>query len=448
MIDSISSEPCRAFWGETDAEHPWSEPISAQCLRASYSPPISGVDRRHVDGWGRRSTNRSGTVAVSCRRAECAIGVTVSASVLTYLNTASLGPTPRAVLNRTLEASTPARVESGVHGVTATVRTLAAADRTRDQAASLLRFSADEMLITRGATDAMNSLAQGIRLVPGDRVLTTDQEHEGGSLGWHYRSRRDGVHLDVVSLAPEGARSRRIVRRFAAAIAPATEGHQRQPHHHLDRIPHADNGNAQLAKNRGALCIVDGARADQTNRRQRKVARLSCLRDCRTQVVDGSQRHRPPLRRPRSRRHRAHSVGGWPQIRRTLHQGVGSLPLAVGLGAAMEWMRARQMTAVESYNFELRNRAYAGLQKISKLRVVSAPPGPLATALVAARLPADIDSRQVRDVLRGGRRSSSKWSRSGGSTASGFRRTFSTPQRGNRRGVARHSSGARVTSSS
>lgn len=33
-------------------------------------------------------------------------------------------------------------------------------------------------------------------------------------------------------------------------------------------------------------------------------------------------------------------------------------------------------------------------------QVVSAPPGPLATALVAARLPADIDSRQVRDVLR------------------------------------------------
>jgi selenocysteine lyase/cysteine desulfurase len=80
--------------------------------------------------------------------------------------------------------------------------------------------------------------------------------------------------------------------------------------------------------------------------------------------------------------------------------GVGSLPLAVGLGAAIEDMRRRRMAAVESHNIALRNRAYAGLKEIPQVEVVSTPPGPLATALVSARLPDDIDSRQVRDTLR------------------------------------------------
>ena len=63
-------------------------------------------------------------------------------------------------------------------------------------------------------------------------------------------------------------------------------------------------------------------------------------------------------------------------------------------------MRARRLTTVERHNIALRNRAYAGLKEIPKLEVVSTPPGPLSTALVAARLPAGIDSRQVKDTLR------------------------------------------------
>jgi selenocysteine lyase/cysteine desulfurase len=319
-------------------------------------------------------------------------------SGLTYLNTASLGPTPRAVLNRTLEAWT--QLESNpVYMAYGDGPALAAADRTRDQAASLLGCTADEILITRSTTDAMNSLAQGIRLVPGDRVLTTDQEHEGGSLGWHYRSRRDGVHLDVVSLAPEAHDPGEIVRRFAAAITPATR--VISVSHIITstgyRMPITEI--AQLAKNRGALCIVDGAQA--VGQIDVNVKSLGCHayataghkwlmgpKGTGLLYVDREAVGIEPIQWEDGRKFVAPSTG------------VGSLPLAVGLGAAIEWMWARQMTAVESYNFELRNRAYAGLQKISKLRVVSAPPGPLATALVAARLPADIDSRQVRDVLR------------------------------------------------
>jgi selenocysteine lyase/cysteine desulfurase len=317
---------------------------------------------------------------------------------LTYLNTASLGPTPRAVLNRTLE--TWNELESNpVYMAYGDGPSLAAADRTREQAAGLLGCTADEILISRSTTDAMNSLAQGVRLVQGDRVLLTDQEHEGGSLGWQYRARRDGVRIDIVPVAPEDDDPAEIVRRIAAAVTPATR--VISVSHVIAstglRMPIAEI--AALAKSRGVLCIVDGAQA--AGQIDVDVKALGCHayataghkwlmgpKGTGLLYVNREAAGIEPIQWEDGRKFIANSTG------------VGSLPLAVGLGAAIEAMRARRMAAVESHNVALRNRAYAGLKDIPKLEVVSTAPGPLTTALVAARLPAGIDSRDVRDALR------------------------------------------------
>jgi selenocysteine lyase/cysteine desulfurase len=79
--------------------------------------------------------------------------------------------------------------------------------------------------------------------------------------------------------------------------------------------------------------------------------------------------------------------------------GVGPQPLVIGLGAAIERMQGIGMTAVERHGLALRNRAYDQLTMIEKLRVVSSPPGPSATAIVACVLPDDIDSMVLRDTL-------------------------------------------------
>src|SRR4030095_16729934 len=79
--------------------------------------------------------------------------------------------------------------------------------------------------------------------------------------------------------------------------------------------------------------------------------------------------------------------------------GIGSQPLMVGLGAAIEAAKKRGIAVSETQNLRLRNRAYEGLKKIAKVRVVSAPPGPLATALVAFRLPDTIASTAFRGTL-------------------------------------------------
>ena len=35
----------------------------------------------------------------------------------------------------------------------------------------------------------------------GDRVLTTDHEHEGGSVCWKYFAKRNGVEIDRITAA-------------------------------------------------------------------------------------------------------------------------------------------------------------------------------------------------------------------------------------------------------
>lgn len=80
--------------------------------------------------------------------------------------------------------------------------------------------------------------------------------------------------------------------------------------------------------------------------------------------------------------------------------GVGPLPLAIGLGAAIQRMQDIGMAEVERHGLALRNRAYAGLQQIAKVRLVGPPPGPHASAMVTCVLPDGIDSKMLRDALR------------------------------------------------
>ena len=57
------------------------------------------------------------------------------------------------------------------------------------------------------------------------------------------------------------------------------------------------------------------------------------------------------------------------------------------------------MATVEKRIIELRDRAYAGLTRISKIQMVSPPPGPFTTALVALKLPDSVNSGAFRDLL-------------------------------------------------
>jgi selenocysteine lyase/cysteine desulfurase len=80
--------------------------------------------------------------------------------------------------------------------------------------------------------------------------------------------------------------------------------------------------------------------------------------------------------------------------------GVCSIPSVLGLGAAVDYLTTAGVARVESHNLALRNRLFAALTDVPKLRVVSAVPGALASPLLSFSLPAGIESGDLHQRLR------------------------------------------------
>lgn len=318
---------------------------------------------------------------------------------LVYLNTASLGPSPRTVFERTLAAwreleTNPVRTAYGTGAV------VAAAENARQRASAFLGCANDELLITRSTTEAMNSIAQGIVLERGDRVLTTDHEHHGGSFCWQYLQRKRGVEVDVLRMPLTEHDPAAILSRFDAAISRRTR--VISVSHVLTtnglRMPIA--GIADLARARNVLCVVDGAQA--VGEIPVDVHALGCHayagaghkwlmgpKGTGFLYVSADAADRiEPMQRQDGPGYVSNSAG------------MGALPLVVGLGVAIDEARARGMAAVEKRILELRERVHQGLASIPHLEVVSPPTGPSASALVAVRLPHETPARTLQLRLR------------------------------------------------
>jgi selenocysteine lyase/cysteine desulfurase len=317
---------------------------------------------------------------------------------LAYLNTASLGPTPRRIRDAMDAAWTeletnPVRMAYGDGAL------LAETDLARAQVGALLACGADELLLTRSTTDAMNIVAAATRLSEGDRVVTTDQEHEGGTYCWTNLGRRRGVAVDVIPIAPTDRDSAAIVARFAAALRPTTRvisvSHVISATGHLMPVVEI----AALARAKGVVCVVDGAQA--WGQIPVDVKAIGCHAYATTghkwmmgpkgcgvlYLSPDAAGAIEPVQLEDGHRFVSNATG------------VGCLPLAVGLGVAAEAMRKRDVAQVRAHNIALRDRAYAGIARLG-LKLASAPPGDsMGTALVAAYLPDRMDSKAFRQAM-------------------------------------------------
>ncbi len=316
---------------------------------------------------------------------------------LIYLNTGSLGPTPRSIFDEVLKAWADLEMNPVGKAYGGTVNKLA--EKTREGIAGLIGCSADEVLLTRSTTNAMTIAGLGVELSRGDRVLTTDVEHEGGSAVWKHLEKRRGIAIDRVVIAPEDHDIKAIVERFDRAITKQTKvisvSHVitstglRMPVHEI----------VALAKSRNILTIIDGAQA--VGNIEVDVKAIGC-------DAYAAPGHKW-LMAPKGtgflyiRKEASSQIQPVEWLEGTTYvsgsSGIGSQPLIVGLGAAIEAAKKRGIGVSETQNLRLRNRAYEGLKKLAKVRIVSAPPGPLATALVAFRLPDTIDSTVFRGTL-------------------------------------------------
>jgi selenocysteine lyase/cysteine desulfurase len=94
-------------------------------------------------------------------------------------------------------------------------------DDVRRQLADEFGCDAEEMAITRNATEALHVAQCGLDLQPGDEVITTEQDYTLTLWAWNQRVLRDGITLTRVQF-PTPTTADDLVRRFEEAITPRT----------------------------------------------------------------------------------------------------------------------------------------------------------------------------------------------------------------------------------
>jgi selenocysteine lyase/cysteine desulfurase len=134
-------------------------------------------------------------------------------------------------------------------------------ETVRAHLARVFGCDAEEIAITRNASEGLQICQFGFDLEPGDEVLTTTQDYPRMIQTWRQRERRDGIKLVQVPVPVPAEDAAEVVRRFEAAIGERTR---------LILLCHVINLTGQvmpvrevcaLGRERGIPVIVDGAHA-------------------------------------------------------------------------------------------------------------------------------------------------------------------------------------------
>lgn len=191
-----------------------------------------------------------------------------------YLDTAATAQKPQAVIDAIARAYGPdyATVHRGVYARSADM-TLAY-EAARRRVAAFLNARDEEIVFVRGATEAINLVAQswgGANLRPGDRILLSTLEHHSNIVPWQLVAERTGAAIDVVPLTGDG----RIDLDAMATMI--------RPEHRIVALAHVSNvlGStldarraADIAHGVGAKILIDGCQA--VPRMAVDVAALDC----------------------------------------------------------------------------------------------------------------------------------------------------------------------------
>jgi selenocysteine lyase/cysteine desulfurase len=118
----------------------------------------------------------------------------------------------------------------------------------------------EELALTRGASESLQIVQNGIDLKPGDEVVTTEQDYPRMLTTWDQRMRRDNIKVHRLQF-PVPTTGDDLYHRFEQAITPQTK---------VFHFCHITNLTAQmfpvariarLARSKGIVTIVDGAHA-------------------------------------------------------------------------------------------------------------------------------------------------------------------------------------------
>jgi selenocysteine lyase/cysteine desulfurase len=134
-------------------------------------------------------------------------------------------------------------------------------ETVRRRLAESFGCDAEEIAITRNASEALEIVQLGMTLKPGDEVLTTNQDYPRMITTWQQRERRDGIVLKQITFPVPPPSLDYLAARIEENITPRTK---------VIHICHITNRTGQIfpvkkicqmARSRGIEVVVDGAHA-------------------------------------------------------------------------------------------------------------------------------------------------------------------------------------------
>ncbi len=318
---------------------------------------------------------------------------TVDGRPITYLDSASTAPKPRCVIDAVARCYTQhtANVHRGVHVLSD--EATAAYEGARGEIASFLNASPAEIVFTRNTTEGVNLVAHGLGLRPDDEVVLTALEHHSNYLPWRTVARVVPVSLteDGWPLYDEVGHAMNARTRLLALAQVSNTAGVEAPVRAWVEAAHA----------RGLPVLVDASQS--AGHLPVDVRAL----DCDFLVLSGHKLLGPSgIGVLYGKRDRLAALalyqtgGGMVRVHRAESFEVHDVPLrfeagtpniegAVGLGAAVRYLRGLGMEAVAAHSRALGRRLVEGLRAIPGVRIVAdSAPLPLRVGLATFSLEA------------------------------------------------------------
>jgi len=171
-----------------------------------------------------------------------------------YLDSAATAQKPQPVIDVITQAYSRdyATVHRGVYERSATMTD--AYERSRAAASKLIGGQPNELVFTRGATEAINLVARTLPKDGRNRVLLSQLEHHSNIVPWQLA----GYEIDAVPLTPDGQID------LDAAETMLTEEHRVVAFAHVSNVLGSSldaKRAADIAHSKGALLLLDGCQA-------------------------------------------------------------------------------------------------------------------------------------------------------------------------------------------
>ena len=299
---------------------------------------------------------------------------------LVYLDNAASTQKPECVINAVASyyRTSHANVHRAAHVLAA--RATEQFERARQIVARHINArETAEIIWTRGTTEAINLVAHGLTLAPGDEILITAMEHHSNIVPWQMLAKRCGASVRAIDVTPAGE------------LDLSTLDELLTPRTRLLAVGHVSNALGTIhplatlidaAHAAGADVLIDGAQA---------VAHLGVdvqALDVEYYAFSGHKVYGPTGigvlygKRDRLERLQPFQTGGEMIERVTLGEstfnrlpyrfeaGTPNIAGAIGLGAALEYLAQFDSTAVQAHEERLVQLAISGLQQIPGTRLV------------------------------------------------------------------------------